>query len=409
MSTPVKAHGMDGSLVEPDWPPLTLDELRPLLAQFPDLGEPKRIVSVSPRPFSAAGVVATRNDRGTEQRVFIKRHHRAVRDREGLLEEHRFLSHLLTQGAPVPRVFASAGGETAIEAGEWTFEVHETPPGIDLYEDAISWTPFRSAAHAHSAGAALAQLHLAALNFNAPRRKPRPLVASFTIFAASDPAAALDRYLAARSSLADHQGVHLCAKKALELIAPFHAELRPHLPALAPIWTHNDLHASNLFWSDAGPNGDENAHATAIIDFGLADRTNAVHDIAHAIERNIVEWLALVNDPAQPDVVPIHLDHLEALLDGYESVRPLSSEESATLAPMAALCHAEFALSEADYFLGVLRSEEKAAMAYDGWLVGHARWFSSAPGGKLLEALRRRAGRKDLLSVAREKKKAART
>jgi Ser/Thr protein kinase RdoA (MazF antagonist) len=68
------------------------------------------------------------------------------------------------------------------------------------------------------------------------------------------------------------------------------------------------------------------AHATAIIDFGLADRTNAVHDIAHAIERNIVEWLALVNDPARPDDVPIHLDHLDALLDGYESIRPLSEE-----------------------------------------------------------------------------------
>ena len=160
--------------------------------------------------------------------------------------------------------------------------------------------------------------------------------------------------------------------QALDLLAPFHAELAPLLPALAPLWTHNDLHASNLFWSDREPT---DAHATAIIDFGLADRTNAVHDIAHAIERNIVEWLALVNDPAHPDDVPIHLDHLEALLDGYESIRPLTPEEAAALAPMTALCHAEFALSEADYFLGVLHSEEKAAMAYDGWLVGHARWF----------------------------------
>ena len=79
-----------------------------------------------------------------EGRVFVKRHHRAVRDREGLLEEHRFLAHLLARSAPVPRVLASASGETAIEIGNWTYEVHETPAGIDLYEDAISWTPFRS-------------------------------------------------------------------------------------------------------------------------------------------------------------------------------------------------------------------------------------------------------------------------
>ena len=177
--------------------------------------------------------------------------------------------------------------------------------------------------------------------------------------------------------------------------------LLPLLPALAPLWTHNDLHASNLFWSDAGPNADRDARATAIIDFGLADRTNAVHDIAHAIERNIVEWLVLVNDPAHPDDVPIHFDHLQALLDGYESVRPLSREESAALAPMTALCHAEFALSEADYFLGILHSEEKAAMAYDGWLVGHAHWFHGTAGSALLDALRRRADARRPLEAAR--------
>jgi len=374
---------MDGTLVSPDWPPLTLAELRPLLAQFPALGEPTRILSVSPRPLSAASVVATR-----AAQVFIKRHHRSVRDREGLLEEHRFLAHLVAHGVPVPRVLASRAGETAIESSEWAYEVHETPAGIDLYEDAISWTPFRSTAHAYSAGQSLARLHLAAQGFTAPPRKPRPLVASFTIFAAQDPAAEMRNYLTARPSLANHAAVRACADQALALLAPFHAELAPLLPALAPLWTHNDLHASNLFWSDAGPNSDVAARATAIIDFGLADRTNAVHDIAHAIERNIVEWLALVQDTKQSPAV--HLDHLGALLDGYESLRPLSPEEFAALAPMTALCHAEFAFSEADYFLGPLHSEEKAAMAYDGWLVGHARWFHGAAGRRLLDALRRR-------------------
>jgi Ser/Thr protein kinase RdoA (MazF antagonist) len=177
--------------------------------------------------------------------------------------------------------------------------------------------------------------------------------------------------------------VRINCKQALQLLAPFHAQLLPHLPALAPLWTHNDLHASNLFWADSS----DNAEATAIIDFGLADRTNAVHDLASAIERNIVEWLVLVNDPAHPDDVPVHLDHLHALLDGYDSARPLSAEEAFALAPMTALCHAEFALSEAEYFLVALHSNEKARMAYDGWLVGHARWFRNSAGRKLLDAI----------------------
>jgi Ser/Thr protein kinase RdoA (MazF antagonist) len=378
MSATVKVHGMDGTLVKPDWPPLTLAEVRALLANFPALTGPIEILSVSPRPLSAAGVVST-----TSGRVFIKRHHRTVRNVEGLLEEHRFLAHLHAAGAEVPRILPSISGQTAIAMDEWTYEVHEIPVGIDLYEEAISWTPFRTPAHAYSAGQALARLHRAAQGFDAPLRKPRPLVASFTIFAAKDPGVALEQYLAARPTLASNAAVRVNCKQALQLLAPFHAQLLPLLPALSSLWTHNDLHASNLFWSDLS----DDAHATAVIDFGLADRTNAVHDFANAIERNIVEWLVLVSDPAHPDDVPIHLDHLHALLDGYESVRPLSEHEAAALAPMTALCHAEFALSEAEYFLAALHSHEKASMAYDGWLVGHARWFRSSPGRKLLDAI----------------------
>ncbi len=391
MSAKAKAHGMDGTLVEADWPPLTLPEARALLAEFPGCDEPIRILSISPRPFSAASVVAT----GTG-RIFIKRHHRTVRDREGLLEEHRFINYLRAHGAPAPRVFSSTSGETAIERGEWTYEVHEAPEGVDLYEDDLSWTPFRSAAHARSAGEMLARLHLASRGFDAPLRKPQPLVASFTIFAVDDPRAAMELYLSARPVLAEDAVTRMACDEALELLAPFHAELKPLLPALDLLWTHNDLHASNLLWSD----GSVGARAVAAIDFGLADRTNAVHDLAQAIERSIVEWLRLREGLEDTEDVPVHIDQLEALLDGYESVRTLSDEEAAALKPMAALCHPEFALTEADYFLGVLHSKENARVCSEGYLAGHARWFRGAGGRKLLDAIgrwaatRKRAGRK---------------
>ena len=391
MSATGIAHGLDGKIVEPDWPSLTLPEVRALLSRYSGFSEPVEILSVSPRPFSAASVVRTPGGK-----VFIKRHHHAVRDSEGLVEEHRFMAHLIARGAPVPRVHAASSGDTSIVAGEWTYEVHEAPDGLDLYGDALSWTPFRTIPHARSAGQALARLHLASEGFSAAQRNARPLVASFTIFAGENSVAEMDNYLAARPELSRSSLVRNCCDEALELLGPYHAELRPLLPALHPMWTHNDLHASNLLWSD----GRGDARATAIIDFGLADRTNAVHDVAHAIERNIVEWLALgqgsgIRDQGSGEPmsnmrdVPVHLDHLIAMLDGYESMRPLSAEEAAALAPMTALCHAEFALSETDYFLNVLHSQEKMHMACDGWLVGHARWFSSSAGIRLLDAIRR--------------------
>jgi Ser/Thr protein kinase RdoA (MazF antagonist) len=383
LTTAIKAHGLDGSLVEPDWAPLSTEEIASVLSQYPGLNGPFQIASVSPRPLSAASVVATQSER-----VFMKRHARRVRDAEALREEHRFMAYLRAYRAPVPQVMACDSRDTAIEAGDWTYEVHAIPCGVDAYEDAISWTPFQTAEHARSAGAMLARLHLAVQGYEAPARRSRQLVAGFTIFASDNPARGLDQYVSERPALQQYLAQSGCAQEAMNLLTPFHEELAPMLPQLQPLWTHNDLHGSNLFWSDNGPA----ATATAVIDFGLCDRTNAVHDLAHAIERSVVEWLVLVNDPANPGSVPVHMDHLWSMIEGYEDLRPLSAAERAALAPMLALCHAEFALSEADYFLSVLHSREKAFMACEGYLLSHAQWWLQA-GVPVLRALRDWASR----------------
>ncbi len=236
----------------------------------------------------------------------------------------------------------------------------------------------------------LARVHRAAEDFNAPARKPQPLVASFTLFAGGDPNVALDRYLARHPRLADYPALRECREEALRLLAPYHTQLAPWLGSLSELWTHNDLHGSNLLWSNCS----NTAEVLAIIDFGLADRTNAIYDLAQAIDRNIVEWLALTASETDAHApVPVHLDHLEALLSGYEEVRPLSHAEASALVPMAVLGHAEFALSEADYYYGTLHSEERAAYACPLYLCGHARWFLTPEGQELLDFLTARAGR----------------
>lgn len=377
-SETVKAHGLDGSLVAPDWPPLTPEEVRCVLDAYGEFRGPFEILSASPRPLSAASVVGTR-----DAKIFLKRHAREVRDAAGLREEHQFMAYLRDHDAPVPRVLPAKSGATALEIGDWTYELHELAEGSDLYEDAISWTPFRSANHARSTGEMMARLHLAAEGYEAQPRTGRPLVAGFTIYAASDPASEMEQYVAARPALRSYLAQRSCMEDASALLAPFHQELALHLSHLAPLWTHNDFHPSNLFWSARSAE----AQATAVIDFGLCGRANAVHDLAHAIERSIVEWLVLVNDPARAEQVPVHYDHLWALLEGYESVRPLSLNEAAALAPMLALCHAEFALSETDYFLDVLHSAGNAGFACEGYLVLHSSWWNG-PGIRLLDSLR---------------------
>ena len=211
------AHGLDGSLVKPDWPPLTLDEVRGVLRAYPSsLGKPKKLLTVSPRPFSAASVVET--ERG---QVFVKRHHCDVRDAEGLREEHRFMHHLRANGIGVPRVFTTSSGQTAIESGEWTYEVHESPPASTSIRRRISWTPFRSVEHARSAGECWRSFIARRPVTSLQPDESRPLVASFTIFASPDPQAALDRYLAARPALKSTRKLARAARKPSTSSRPF--------------------------------------------------------------------------------------------------------------------------------------------------------------------------------------------
>ncbi|MFF4117333.1 phosphotransferase enzyme family protein [Streptomyces sp. NPDC001714] len=345
------AHGLGTEPVEPDWPPLTDAEVTAVTG-------PARVVWRSPRPLSAAAV-AERDGR----RLFVKRHHATVRTARGLAEEHAFLRHLRERGAPVVEVLG------LVERGEWTYEVHSAGTGTDLYRDALSWSPFLGTAHARAAGEALARLHLAAEGFAAPRRSPQPLVASFTVFAAPDPWAALHTYLAERPSLTTALADFPWPEDTRRVLLPHHERLAPHLPGLAPLWTHNDWHASNLLW-------DEDGGVATVLDFGMSDRTTAVHDLATALERNTVQWL----DPDRP----VQEKHAIELLHGYRSIRPLTTAESAALPALLPLVHAEFALSELDYFHGVTRSPANARLAYE-YYVGHAEWFSGAAGHRLLE------------------------
>lgn len=376
MTVGVKAMSYDGGWTSPDWPVLTLEEIDTLLRSFPLAGRAKSLSFQSPRPFSSACLAET--EQGT---VFVKRHHCSLRDYEGLSEEHRFLKHLHTKGARVTELLADENGETVIVRGDWTYEVHAQAQGLDLYREAQSWTPYRSCHHAYSAGRALAELHNAAEGFQALPRRARSLVTSFTIFAGQDPLPALECYLAARPVLQQYLEQRNWREATETILLPFYGNLKLWLPFLSPLWTHNDLHGSNLLWTDAS----DQADVTCVIDFGLADRTNAAHDIATAIERSGICWLAL--DEEFEKVV--FLDQISALLRGYEEARPLTFEDAHAIAALPPLVHAEFALSEVDYFLTQLKAPEKAPFAWDNYFIAHAQWFRTAHGQRLLEFLAR--------------------
>lgn len=376
-----RVHSMAGGEVALEAPPILEAELLALAPLAPVLRGPLRITWLSPRPFAAAATVQTA--RGM---VFVKRHDRRVRDVDALLEEHRFVAHLRARGAAVPEVLSldgtvqHAAAPTALAAGRWCYEFHAPATGRDLYGDVHSWMPVHSAAHAQALGRALAALHEAAAGYPAPARRPRPLLAAFDVAGAPDLAAALAAFLARRPAVEDflartgQSTAQICAA-----FAPWHESLRPLLPALAPLWVHNDWHASNAFWS--GPR--EPIRVTSAIDFGLCNLGCAMADLATALERNSVAWLEWRPDDPAPDIGRTEL--AEALLRGYLAARPLASADRAALPLLLGLAHLEFALSEVDYFHGVLADEADARRACPDFLLGHPAWFASAPGRAYLE------------------------
>ena len=96
-------------------------------------------------------------------------------------------------------------------------------------------------------------------------------------------------------------------------------------------------------------------------------------------------------DGAVPGRAEADLDAIDAFLDGYESVRPLTPAEAAALPEVFPVVHVEYALSEVEYFASVVSSPANADLAYDGYLLGHAAWFATPPGAAVLDHLRRRA------------------
>jgi Ser/Thr protein kinase RdoA (MazF antagonist) len=356
----LRVHGMGRDLVAPDWPPLTLPEVRRLLHRYGLTA--RRIRWPSPRPLSAAALVET-----DERVVFVKRHAEVVRTAEGLHEEHAFAAHLRAAGVPVPDVLVDRTGSSTVTGGGWTWEVHAQGEGDDTYRDTLSWEPVARVQHAFAVGSTLARIALAAKDFPAPARRPQLLVTSWQVASSPDLLPALERFVAARPLLAQalsDRDVHADVRRVL---APLHAQLVPHLPALPSAWTHGDGHASNFLWQ-----GDR---VSAVLDLGLADRTTPLLDLATALERHAVSWL-----DAEPVV---RLELVDANIAGWNAVRPLSPQEVAALPELLPLVHVDFALSETAYFSGVTRSRANVDLAYDGYLLGHAAWFAGPRGEEL--------------------------
>ena len=120
-----------------------------------------------------------------------------------------------------------------------------------------------------------------------------------------------------------------------------------------------------------------------MLDFGLSDRTCAVMDLALAIRRNTVDWMA----PA--DARRVDMRRSMRCSTGT-TARTAGRQAYAALVALLPIVHTEFAMSEVAYFGCIIDAPAIVDIAYDGYLIGHARWFGERDGRQLLDWLARR-------------------
>jgi Ser/Thr protein kinase RdoA (MazF antagonist) len=369
-------HGMGLAPESKDWQHLQANDLLQLQAHYPCLQGVLDLSWHSPRPFSSAAIVLAE-----QGEFFIKRSHGSFRTVVDLLQEHAFIQHLAQQGIAVVTVYANRQGVTATALGDWVYEVFARAQGEDVYVEQHSWKPFFYPQHAYAAGQLLARLHAAAADFPAAARQTPYLISNQNIIEAVQPQQALEQRIASSTVLRSYFAKRPLPEQFWQCLLDFQRPIQAALSQSPKIWTHNDLHGSNLIWSDATAQ----AHIVAVIDFGLSDLCTAAYDFAVSLERNFIDWLALADDQ---QALAIDDAGLTQFIHAYLSHSPVF-ERAQLAVQLLPLAHIDFALYELEYFLAISHNLSHADAAYD-YLVEHLLWFVGQPGQQLLAKMRQK-------------------
>ena len=369
-----------------DWLHITVPELHRLQSYYPCLQGSVKILWCSPRPFSSAVLIEVVQALASTGQTnlhpyFIKRSHRSFRRAQDILQEHAVLQHLASKNIPVATLISSNCGQTALEVGDWTYEVYEKAAGFDLYVDQQSWTPFFYTEHAAKVGSLLAKLHTAMQDFpELHGRSTRYLVSNQQLLESENIVMAIQQRIDNSPELSHYFADKNLDAVFLERIFQTHRKIKHVLQQVTKIWTHNDLHASNLFWSTQSAD----ANITAVIDFGLSDRNSALYDLAITIERNFIDWLALEHTSQ----ISVDEAGLSAFLQAYfAEIYP--QQDFSILPELLKIVHLDFAFSELEYFVGITQNLKHADAAYYDWIVGHVNWFFTEQGQQFIQTFTR--------------------
>ncbi len=282
---------------------LGAEELAALIAEF-DVGELTSAKGIAEGVSNSNWLVETTGKDGAGARFILTMYEFRI-EVEDLPFFLSLLDHLAAKGCPVPRTIHDRSGALYRMIGDKAVALIEFLPGVSVSQP----TP----GQARSVGRALAQLHLASADFAQSRENAMGLAES--------------------RRLAD-----ACGAAGMAEIDPALAALvERELPLLEQAWPadlprsviHADLFPDNVLML-----GDE---VTGLIDFYFACTDLTAYDVA-------VTHAAWCFDGEGRNFNPAIS---AALLEGYESLRPLSDKERAALPLLARVAALRFTMSRA--------------------------------------------------------------
>lgn len=374
MTKTTLGHGMSGELETKDWHNITQSDLEALKIHYTALQGNIEILWNSPRPFSSAALI-----RVNKQHIFfIKRSDKRFRSTQDIEEEHQFIVHLASKQIPVPNIVPTSLGTTALQQASWTYELHYKAKGQDLYANHHSWQPFLCHEHANEAGKIQAKMHLAAQSFSVKKeRAAQFLVSNQRLLEAKDITLAIKNKISASSALSQYFKETALRSDFLEQTKVLHQSIYDEFKKVPKIWTHNDLHASNIFWK-------ENGEIATVIDFGLSDFNSAVYDFTVAVERNFFDWLQLSHSQS----IDVDFDGLKVFCLSYIKTLGYVPSWLSLVPELLGIIHLDFAFSELEYFVGITQNLKHADAAYFDWIIAHTAWFFSDAGQDFIAELK---------------------
>lgn len=302
---------------------------------------------------------------------FTKLESLADRSEDDLRLEHHIVNHLHGQGFPTPAVQPTTEGRTWMPVGDQRLVITALAAGEDRYGAAPVFASFGSRQEAREAGRRLAHLHRLAPDLPPGSARPwRGMTAQCQLLADVDADATLARWRRDQPALTarfDEPGVQDRFRRYLE------ARLAEVAQSASPWPTgviHGDFIKRNLFWD-----GDR---IVAVIDFGLWNVGPWLLDLALAMIPCGFDWPELLAGRGE-----VRVADLQAMVAGYDEVRPLDDGERASLQHLLPLARLEF-------YLGIVaaadaRQDRHTAQRFWELLLATMAWFDAHP--RALEGL----------------------